>query len=635
MRTFFRFAVWTATLFWSVFWIGSSSVPAKDAKSGQRRPERWAVLIGVDDYAYASDLKFCGKDMQALRDELVKVGFDDRQVLLLNDDAKEKRLQPYKSNIQKQIELICSNADRGDLVLIGFSGHGVHLNQVSYLCPTDAKPDDRESLISLDWVYEQLNKSPADLKLVMVDACRNEPIEQGGKRNFTAAERTAGSRAFVQEMDRLPRGILLVNSCAEGEFAQEDNELGHGVFMSFLLDGLRGKADKDRDKTVTIDEWFKYAAKETKLHVGKKFGASQNPRLKGNYDVELLDFEVASFSGNRPEVPVKLPPSKMMPNLAEKPVTSVPQIRPNHSLTKTSPKNFTNSIGMQFVLVPSGEFKMGISDDGADKLATEISISKGLFQNEQPQHKVTISKPYYLGMFEVTKEQFGRFVAEVNYQTESERDRSGGTGYDIKTKKINAERSSIYTWRHSGWASYDDSHPVVNVTWNDAREFCNWLTRKEGISYRLPTEAEWEYACRAGTTSWHPGGDDVVSLTRIANVADQNTKKLGVFSESFQFAPGDDGYPFTAPVGSFEANNFGLHDMVGNVWEWCEDAYDRKAYSARAAGVIDPSEISDGDFRVSRGGSWGSRIWDNSSFRRAPPRLNQASCNIGFRVCRN
>ena len=125
------------------------SATAQDVNS-KRPSEKWAVLIGVDDYAYAKDLKCCGADMQALQKELTHVGFDARQVLLLNDNAKEKRLQPYKSNIEKQIELTCSNAERGDLVLIAFSGHGVHAGKVSYLCPTDAKLDDQSTLISLE-----------------------------------------------------------------------------------------------------------------------------------------------------------------------------------------------------------------------------------------------------------------------------------------------------------------------------------------------------------------------------------------------------------------------------------------------------------------------------------------------------
>ena len=289
----------------------SATVARADDKSDA---ERWAVLIGVDEYNYAKHLQFCGADMQALRSELVKAGFDDRQVLLLHDDAKEKRLQPSKSNIKTQIELICSNAERGDLVLIAFSGHGIHFDKVSYLCPTDAKLDEKESLISLDWVYEKLQKCQADLKLVMVDACRNVPPELSGKKSFTEAERKAGTRAFVQELDRLPRGIVLLNSCAEEEFAQEDKEFGHGVFMNFLLEGLQGKADKDGDRTVTLNEWFRYASKETKLHVSKKFGASQNPRLKGNYDIELLDFEVVSLS-----VPRRPEPVKPLPNETPKP----------------------------------------------------------------------------------------------------------------------------------------------------------------------------------------------------------------------------------------------------------------------------------------------------------------------------
>jgi len=130
----------------AISFAGLAEATAQDVNS-KRASEKWAVLIGVDDYAYAKDLKYCGADMQALQKELTQVGFEARQVLLLNDDATEKRLQPYKSNIEKQIELTCSNAERGDLVLIAFSGHGVHAGKVSYLCPTDAELDDRSTFI--------------------------------------------------------------------------------------------------------------------------------------------------------------------------------------------------------------------------------------------------------------------------------------------------------------------------------------------------------------------------------------------------------------------------------------------------------------------------------------------------------
>src|SRR5258708_655072 len=118
------------------------------------QPQRWAVLIGIDDYAHARDLKYCGADERALEKELIVAGFPQRQVVLLHDDAKEKQFLPFKSNIEKQIELVCGLAQPGDLVLISFSGHGVHVGTTSYLCTTDANTDDPETLISLDWVYD-------------------------------------------------------------------------------------------------------------------------------------------------------------------------------------------------------------------------------------------------------------------------------------------------------------------------------------------------------------------------------------------------------------------------------------------------------------------------------------------------
>ncbi len=265
-----------------------------NAQNTGHPPEKWAVLIGVDDYAEAKDLTYCGADMQALQKELTNAGFDARQVLLLNDNAKEERLQPHKSNIEKQIELTCRNAEQGDLVLIAFSGHGVHTGKVSYLCPKDAKLDDQSTLISVDWVYQQMQKCQADLKLVMLDACHNIPPKQNNTRDFTAEERQERSRAFLQEAERLPQGILLLSSCSEGEFAHEDVEFGHGVFMHFLLEGLQGKADIDRNEAVTLNELFRFASKETKLHVSTKFSDNQRPKLNGSPTTEALDFEIVS-----------------------------------------------------------------------------------------------------------------------------------------------------------------------------------------------------------------------------------------------------------------------------------------------------------------------------------------------------
>jgi sulfatase modifying factor 1 len=221
----------------------------------------------------------------------------------------------------------------------------------------------------------------------------------------------------------------------------------------------------------------------------------------------------------------------------------------------------TNSLGMTLKLIPAGEFDMGSDATDSEAVDDEKVIGK--------KHHVRITKPFYLGTTEVTVGQFGRFVKASNYQTEAEKDGKGGYGWD-EAKGI-FKQDSQYTWRSTGFKQEDD-HPVVNVNWYDAKAFCDWLGQKEGQTYRLPTEAEWEHSCRAGQASRYSSGDDPESLATVGNVVDATAREK---YPSWTYAiKARDGYVFTAPVGRFGANAFGLYDMHGNVWEWCADDYD-------------------------------------------------------------
>ena len=192
-----------------------------------------------------------------------------------------------------------------------------------------------------------------------------------------------------------------------------------------------------------------------------------------------------------------------------------------------------------------------------------------------------ITKPFYLGVYEVTVGQFGKFVSDTGYKTDAERNKDfeGAWGFNAATGEF--EQSKGYSWRQVGFPQGDD-HPVVNVSHNDAVAFCAWLSRKEGQPYRLPTEAEWEYACRAGTTTRYYHGDDPEGLSEVGNVADGTAKSK--FSDWDWTIAGRDGYVFTAPVGKYKANGFGLYDMHGNVWEWCADWYEAEVLRGLAGG---------------------------------------------------
>ena len=211
-------------------------------------------------------------------------------------------------------------------------------------------------------------------------------------------------------------------------------------------------------------------------------------------------------------------------------------------------------------LVLAGEFLMG-SSEPAEATAAFFNktygahlhpyglLTKDQFKGEHPQHRVRITQPFYLGTFHVTRGQFRRFVAETHYKTSAETEvPRGGSGWNLDTMQY--EFSEKYSWRSVGFEQSDE-HPVVDVSWNDAVAFCEWLSKKEYKTYRLPTEAEWEYACRAGTTTRYDSGDDPETPAQVGNVRDA-TYATKFRYDSFTLKASD-GYVFTSPVGKFQA----------------------------------------------------------------------------------
>ncbi len=259
--------------------------------------------------------------------------------------------------------------------------------------------------------------------------------------------------------------------------------------------------------------------------------------------------------------------------------------------------------GPEMVVIPAGEFLMGSPKSEA-----------GRQDREGPQHRVRIGKPFALGRYAATVGEFKRFVQAAGYQTEAERHPDEGiwTRDGGKLKVVAVKGKS---WRDPGFAQ-DDRQPVVGVSWNDAQAYVKWLVEKTGKLYRLPSEAEWEYAARAGTTSAYPWGHEAGS--GYANFVGSGSEWSG---------------KRTSPVGSFAANAFGLHDMIGNVWEWLQDCWNETYTGAPDDGRA--WESGECDRRVVRGGSWGSepglaraagRSWLGPGYR-----LNSL---LGFRLAR-
>ena len=240
--------------------------------------------------------------------------------------------------------------------------------------------------------------------------------------------------------------------------------------------------------------------------------------------------------------------------------------------------------------------------------------------DEAPVHKVRITRPFYLGQHEVTVGQFRRFVEASGYQPESEADGTGGYGYNPDYDPEKSERGDAfegrnpkYSWRNPGFKQGDD-HPVVNVTWNDAVAMSKWLSQKEGKKYRLPTEAEWEYACPRRHQHALPQRRRSTILAEGREYLRRRYDEELAAVERAMRLRGHDGFKFTAPVGSFAPNALGLYDMHGNVWEWCADWYDDHYYAQSP--VNDPLGPASGKVRVRRGGSWHTwSFYARSSYR--------------------
>jgi formylglycine-generating enzyme len=283
-----------------------------------------------------------------------------------------------------------------------------------------------------------------------------------------------------------------------------------------------------------------------------------------------------------------------------------------------------NGVSLKLVLISAGQFTMGSP-------VTENGHSLGEMVNghsfgEEVQHEVTISKPFYMGATHVTVDQFAAFVKDSGYKTDAEKDGWSG-GSVIKDGKLDFQKTDGRSWRNPSFEQKGD-HPVVQVSWNDAQAFCDWLSKKTGQTVVLPTEAQWEYACRAGTTTAYPWGDDPADGKGWVNGADQSLqKKWPNAPPGMKFFSWDDGFLFTSPVGTFKANAFGLYDMIGHAWQWCQDIYGDYGQDA----ATDPAGADTGEFRILRGGSWINPPLCRSACRnRSSPKPR--TDYVGFRV---
>ena len=592
--------------------------------------KRVALVMGNDNYTAVTKLQKAGNDADAMARELRAAGFTVQLQKNLN----------YRSMV-KVVESFANGITGGDEVVVFFAGHGVQIRSGSYLLPIDIEADSESQVektaYGINDLTEKLSEAKAAFALVVIDACRDNPLKTKG--------RSIGATRGLSAVEPA-KGQMIVYSASRGQQAldrlSDRDPSPNGVFTREFIARMKKPGVRIEDMVREVQD-----AVET---LAKTVSHEQRPALyneaRGNFyfygpttvqvapqsnavpkmtqaQKEEKFWDDAKAAGNKEayEAYLESYPAGRYVSLAKANIARLSPVNASPVVAQTA----NRSPGTVFkdcpdcpemVVIPAGRFVMGAApgEEESEKLPDNLR------NRSQPQHGVDVAS-FSAGKFEITRGQYRAFAEETG--------RSSAAGCYVWTgSKFEIDQAK--DWRNPGYAQ-DDPHPVSCVSWDDAKAYTVWLSQKAGKGYRLLTEAEWEYAARAGTTTRRFWGDEGDQPCAYANGADQTTKTQ-VPDWKYLIANCNDRYAYTAPVGSYRANAFGLYDMLGNVYEWTEDCWNENYSGA----PTDGNSWTTGNCyqRVVRGGSWN---FDPRYLRSAYRLRNSTAIRYsggGFRVAR-
>ncbi|HEX8198276.1 MAG TPA: SUMF1/EgtB/PvdO family nonheme iron enzyme [Pyrinomonadaceae bacterium] len=592
--------------------------------------KRIALVIGIATYTNAKPLPNPANDADDMTATLKTLGFE----VFSGTNQNKRQIETLIRQFGKRL------AETKGTGLFYYAGHGVQVNGENFLVPVDAEipeeVDVRYAAVSINYVLDNMRWAENDLNIVILDACRNNPFARSWTRKRAADEDKGLARISP------PQGTVVMYATQPGDTA-DDGKGRNGLFTSVLLKEIkkpnveldsmikavtRGVLDASKALSKTQYPWregsyvgdFYFAVKEAGNTAAKpetskpaiddsdpNFGTAadaktverevfrsiQNSTDIGELRAVLEEYPTSQYAAgarlkleqlvwnsvkdskdkakilaylnefkdgaNAPLARIKLRQleAATAATNAVPPVNNPPAVRKAGEISKSK---LPNGVEMSFAYVPAGSFKMG-STKGED--------------DEKPVHIVTISQGFWIGQTEVTQGQW---------------------------KAVMGNNPSYFS-------NCGDNCPVEMVSWDDAQQFIAKLnSQNEGYKYRLPTEAEWEYAARAGTTGDYAGNLDL----------------MGWYNEN--------SHRTMHPVGQKQSNAWNLYDMYGNVMEWCEDWYDKNYYSKSPSN--DPPGASSSSYRVARSGGWGfpAKMMRSAARHRIP--LLFRSSFLGFRVVR-
>ncbi|BAZ67886.1 hypothetical protein NIES4106_26430 [Fischerella sp. NIES-4106] len=554
--------------------------------------KNWAITIGVNQYEYLQPLNYAKRDAQLMQEFLRQEAGCER-IFFFSDDSPDingKSTRPNRTNLLRLLRQLFETPfmGAGDNLWFFFSGHGIRHTDRDYLMPCDGDPEDIENTaISINFVTERLRRCGADNVVMILDACRSL-----GTRAGEGIGRQTAEQARQQ-------GVISIFSCSPQEYSYEIQALQQGAFTYALLEGLGIQG-----KCATVERLNQYLSFRVPELVRQHQNKRQTPyiiaepvnkshlilvpryatlaeiatlkndayraQFKKDFDLakQLWIRVLAAASGSDMEAIealeeiTRLRIIEQERRLQQKRTLQTFQFetvtvdargnitkRDNHQ-AKYFVEDLGNGVTLEMVQIPGGKFLMGSPAGEA-----------GRYDDEGPQHQVTVPS-FFMGKYVVTQAQYQAIM-------------------DNNPSHFKGEK-----------------RPVEQVSWNDTVEFCKRLSEKTGRTYRLPSEAEWEYAVRAGTTTPFYFGETIT--TDLANYHGNYT---------YASAPKGEYREQTTNVGNFPPNSFGLYDMCGNVWEWCLDKYHNNYEQAPTDGSAWLNE-NDNNYHLLRGGSWNFNPWN-------------------------
>lgn len=563
-----------------------------DVSQLPERAKRFAVLIGVNAYddPQVGALLGPANDMRILEEALVaNAGFDPNRIVRLTNEQAEPALKPTRGNVLRSLSNALKAVPPDGLLLLAFSGHGTERNGRAFLLPADAQVNaDIELLEStalevatLKNMIRNRRRSPSEpitgvaQVVVLLDACRNDPTS--GKdvsinpltRAYDFNLRNSNVKAFVT-----------LYATAIGARAYESRSRRQGYFISEVVAALKGSAANvvNERGEITLDRLLRHVEDEVPARVAFEIGNDQKPFaiIEGYKAADLVLAKAAApVAITPPPRPTPTPPPVRLS------VTGVPLVAMNFQTANVNTQGqiinqrteqcwgfvdtLPGGVPLEMVELPAGEFWMGEDAAGAaeyerecERYVRDKAQCKEWANWATPRHRVQL-KGFAMGKYEVTQRQWKAVMSGLPPNM---------SDLDAKFK--------------------GDDLPVVRVSWDEVQEFL----KKLGNGYALPSEAEWEYAARAGTTTAFAFGPTInAAMVNYNGNYPHGQAAKGEYRER------------PLKVGSLPANAWGLFDLHGNVWEWCADDWHASYTNAPSDGRAWVNISARGSYQVLRGGS--------------------------------